>query len=102
MTADAQQSALAGQLADAAQDRTKLLAALACEAAKPGVKSGAKHITGTFIVVRQVHVKGLGEVVDVPVSGHRFAWVAQLCAHRRERQHAHEAGGHYTVRRADA
>ena len=42
------------------------------------------------------------EVVEQAACGHRFAWVAQLCAPRRERQHAHEAGGHYTVRRADA
>jgi hypothetical protein len=52
-------------------------------------------------VLRQLFVAG--EVVDQPAcGGHRWAWVAQLCAHRRERKHAHEAGGHYTVRRADA
>lgn len=91
MTADARQSALDEQLAAEAQDRTKLLAQLAREAAKPGVKSAK------YVVYRQSN-----HLPDVPVHGHRFEWVAQLCAHRRERQHGHEAGGHYTVRRADA
>jgi hypothetical protein len=93
MTADLS-SHLDRQLADAAQDRTKLLAHLAREAAKRGGKSVK------YAVKRQLFAAG--EVVEHAVCGHRFEWVAQLCAHRRERQHGHEAGGHYTVRRADA
>lgn len=77
---------LADQLA---QDREHLLAQL--EAARP---------RGRYAVVRQLFVAG--EVVDQPVSHHRYEWVAQLWAHHRERQHGHEAGGHYTVRRAES
>lgn len=49
-------------------------------------------------VIRQDCHHGL---VEHPVSSHRWEWVAQLWAHHRERGHAHEAGGHYTIRRAD-
>lgn len=73
-------------------DREQLLAEL--EAAAKPVPSGR------WTVVRQIFVAG--QLVDRPVHGHRWAWVAQLCAHRRERQHAHEAGGHYTVRKAQS
>lgn len=90
MTADLTPS-LDEQKRAEAEDRTKLLAALAREAATP---------TGRHIVYRQLFVAG--QVVERPMSGHRFEWVAQLWAHHRERQHGHEAGGHYTVRRADA
>jgi hypothetical protein len=93
MTA-AEQASLDTQLAAEAQDRTKLLAQLAREAAKSGAKPGK------WTVYRQLFVGG--EVVEQATCSHRFAWVGQLCVHRRERQHAHEAGGHYTVRRADA
>lgn len=92
MTAADPQSADA-QLAAVAQDRVELLAQLRT-AAKPAAKSAK------YEVLRQLFVAG--EVVEQPTCRHRWAWVAQLCAHRRERQHAHEAGGHYTVRRADA
>lgn len=88
MTA-AEQSADA-KLADNAEDRTKLLAKLARAAATP---------TGRWLVLRQLFVAG--EVVEQPACGHRFAWVAQLCAHRRERQHPDQTGVHYTVRRAE-
>lgn len=87
MTADAQQDEQYASSVHAEQ-----LAELARDAAILGTKRGAR-----YVVVRQ-----FTHLPDQPVSSHRFERIAQWCAHRRERQHAHEAGGHYTVRRADA
>lgn len=92
MTADAKQVA---DLATVAADREQLLALLAdAKSAKTGAK------TAKWWVVRQYNAAG--EVVEVPLCRHRFEWAADLCAYRRTRRHAHEAGGHYTARRADA
>lgn len=51
-------------------------------------------------VYRQFQIAG--EVLDAPVSGHRFELAAELHARWLSRRHTHEAGGHYTARRADA
>lgn len=86
---------LAEILADSARERDALQAQLA---AAKSAKSAVKPVK--YQVVRQSHHGG--EVVESDACRHRFGWVAQLCAHRRERQHAQETGIHYTVRRADA
>lgn len=94
MTAEIKRPSIDEQLAAEAQDRTKLLAQLAREAAKRGGKSAK------YVVVRQFFMAG--ELIDEPVSGHRFEWVAERYAARARRRHRTETGGHYTVRRADA
>lgn len=62
------------------------------------VESGVK--TVKWWVVRQFQIAG--EVLDAPISGHRFELAAELHARWLSRRHTHEAGGHYTARRADA
>ena len=86
---------LAAILADSAVERQKLLDQLA---AAKSAKSDVKPVK--YRVVRQSFLAG--EVIESDACRHRFGWAAQLCAHRRERQHAQETGIHYTVRRAAA
>jgi hypothetical protein len=80
---------LDAQLADAAQDRTALLAQLAREAAKQGVKPGK---SGRFQVVRQY-----GHKPDEVVSAHRWEWWAEVRAYARTASHSNELGVHYAV-----
>lgn len=79
-------------LAEAAQDRAQLLAALQTEADTVNTRQ-----TQPWRVVRQyVHLP------EHQVCGHRWEWVADLCAYRRTARHASECGVFYTVRRAES
>lgn len=86
---------LAEILADTTVARDDLVAKLA---AAKSAQSAAKPVK--YRVVRQSFSRGA--VVESDACRHRFGWAAQLCTHRRERQHAQETGIHYTVRRAAA
>lgn len=92
MTADWQ--SLDEQLADEARDRDAILAQLAAAQARH------KALRTGWEIVRQVHTGG--EVVEHPVSRHRFERLAYWRAYRLARSHQSETGCHYTVRRADA
>lgn len=60
--------------------------------------SGRHHAVGGWEVVRQRHTGG--EVVEEPVTTHRWERLAYWRADRLARSHPGEVGIHYTVRRA--
>lgn len=74
--------------AEAAQDRTELLAAI-------HAKAETDRRALPWRVVRQYV-----DLPEQPVCGHRWEWVADLCAYRRTARHRTETGVFYTVRRA--
>jgi len=91
----ADRQSLDEMLADSARDRDKLLAELLT--ADEAMRKAAERRT-RWSVVRQIHTDG--EVVEQPISRHRFERLAYWRAYRLTRSHPAEIGCHYTVRRA--
>ena len=75
-------------LAEVAQDREQLLAA---------IRDAEPALTGPWRVVRQYN-----DLPEQEICAHRYEWGADLCAYRRTARHAHEIGAHFTVRRAES
>jgi hypothetical protein len=83
-------------LAEVAQDREQLLAALNAAGAKPGAKCDVESVKSRWQVYLQ-SPRG----TEYLTCTHRWGWVAELCARRRER-HAAELAVRYVARRAES